>query len=190
MPPRAAVLIFFDGPHPRPRLPASWGVKLKEMAAAPRRIAGEYRMRKLIIAGLVAAAQILPATQPATAAELHQDRTAMPGQVSAFAGARLRVPLGGREAPQAGLALTSTLRGGPDGQLRFARGAELGFGGRDSKLELNLGGRPVSQLVSGRPAPTGRKQGFSTAGWIAIGASAAIIVGGILIFDYIGDQSE
>ncbi|HEY0131244.1 MAG TPA: hypothetical protein VGB57_07550 [Allosphingosinicella sp.] len=148
-------------------------------------------MRKLLIAGLVAAAQVLPAAHPAAAAELGHDRTATSSQISAFAGARLRVPLGGsREKPQAGLALTSTLRSGATGELRFARGAELGFSGRDSKLDLSLAGRPVSSLAAGRPAPGGRKQGFSTAGWVAIGASAVIIVGGVLIFDYIGDQSE
>jgi hypothetical protein len=146
----------------------------------------------MLIAGLVAAAQVLPAAQPAAAAaaELHQDRTATSSQVSAFAGARLRVPLGGREKPRAGLAFTSTLRNGPTGELRFAKGAELGFSGRDSKLGLSIAGRPISQLAAGRSGPTGRKQGFSTAGWIAIGASALIIVGGVLIFDYIGDQSE
>jgi hypothetical protein len=148
------------------------------------------KMRKLLIAGLVGAAQILPAAQPAMAAELHQDRSERSNQVSAFAGARLRVPLGGREKPQAGLALTSTLRGGATGELRFAKGAELGFGGRNSKLGLSIAGRPVSQLAAGRAGPEGRKQGFSTAGYIAIGASVAIIIGGVLIFDYLRDQSE
>jgi hypothetical protein len=145
----------------------------------------------MLIAGLVAAAQILPAGHPAAAAELHRDRVDSPSQVSAFAGARLRVPLGGgREKPRAGLAFTSTLRSGDSGELRFAKGAELGFSGRDSKVDLSIAGRPISKLAAGRPGPTGRKQGFSTAGWIAIGASAVIIIGGVLIFDYIGDQSE
>ncbi|HEX8481047.1 MAG TPA: hypothetical protein VF650_04010 [Allosphingosinicella sp.] len=148
-------------------------------------------MKKMLVTGLVAAAQVLPAPHPAAAAELHEDRSATPGRVAAFAGARLRVPLGGgRERPQAGLAVTSTLRSGTAGELRFAKGAELGFSGPDSKLDLSLAGRPVSRLTAGRPAPEGRRQGFSTAGWIAIGASAVIIVGGVLIFDYIGDQSE
>jgi hypothetical protein len=145
----------------------------------------------MLIASLVAAAQVLPGAQPATAAELHQDGAVAPSQVSAFAGARLRVPLGGgREKPRAGLALTSTLRHGETGQLRFAKGAELGFTGRDSKLTLSLAGRPVSRLAPGRPGPDGRKAGFSTTGWIVLGASAVIIIGGVLIFDYIGDQSE
>lgn len=148
-------------------------------------------MRAVLIAGLVAGAQIVPAAQPALAAELHEDRTATPGRAAAFAGARLRVPLGGgREKPQVGLALTSTLRSGPAGELRFARGAELGFSGKGSKLGLNIAGRPISQLAPGRPGPDGRKHGFSTVGWIAIGASVAIIVGGVLVIDYLGDQSE
>jgi hypothetical protein len=148
-------------------------------------------MKKLLIAGLVAAAQILPAAQPAAAAELHYDRTETSNQVSAFAGARLRVPLGGgREKPRAGLALTSTLRNGATGELRFARGAEFGFSGGDPNPGLSIAGHPVAQLAPGRPGPDGRKQGFSTTGWIVIGASAVIIAGGVLIFDYIGDQSE
>jgi len=110
--------------------------------------------------------------------------------MGAFTGARLRVPLGGgRERPQAGLALTSTLRGGPTGELRFAKGAELGFSGSD-RVRLSLAGRSVSQLAPGRAGPNGQKLGFSTVGWVIIGASAAIIVGGVLIFDYLGDQSE
>lgn len=132
-------------------------------------------MRRLLIAGLVAAAQVLPAAQPAMAAELHQDRTGLPNQVSAFAGARVRVPLaGGREKPQAGLALTSTLRGGATGELRFAKGAELGFSG-DEKLRLSLGGRPVSQLASGGRAGAGRKLGVSTLGYVAIGVGVVVV---------------
>jgi hypothetical protein len=134
------------------------------------------KMRRLLIAGLVAAAQVLPAAQPAMAAELHQDRAGMPNQVSAFAGARLRVPLGdGREKPQAGLALTSTLRGGATGELRFAKGAELGFSG-DQKVRLSLAGQPVSQLSPGGKAGAGRKRGVSTLGYVAIGVGVVAVV--------------
>lgn len=132
-------------------------------------------MRKLLIAGLVAAAQVLPASQPAMAAELHQDRMGMPNQMSAFAGARLRVPLGGREKPQAGLALTSTLRGGATGELRFGKGAELGFSG-DEKVRLSLAGRPLSQLAPGGRVGQGRKLGVSTLGYVAIGVGVVAVV--------------
>ena len=146
-------------------------------------------MKSLIIAALVAGQAL--AAQPALAAELPSDQAAGPTMVGSFAGARLRVPLGAtREKAQAGLALTSTVRTGETGRLRFAKGAELGFSGKGSKLGLSLAGRPLSQLAGGGTGPDGRKLGFSTTGWIIIGASAVIIVGGVLIFDYIGDQSE
>jgi hypothetical protein len=144
-------------------------------------------MRKLMIAGLVAAAQILPAAQPAVAAELHQDRTATASQVSAFAGARLRVPLGGgREKPQAGLALTSTLRSDSTGELRFAKGAELGFSG-DEKIRLSLGGTPVSKIAPGGAPGEGRKIGVSTLGWVGIGVAVAVI--GTVVWFY-AEMSE
>ena len=133
-------------------------------------------MRKSLIAGL-AAAQIVAAAQPALAAELHQDRNAASNQVSAFAGARLRVPLGGgSEKPQAGLALTSTLRGGATGELRFAKGAELGFSGDKTPIRLTLGGTPVSRLAQGGTGPDGRKQGVSTLGWVAIGVGVVAVI--------------
>jgi len=133
-------------------------------------------MRKLLIASLVAA-QILVAARPAMAAELPRDSLGKPAEAAAFAGARLRVPLGGgRERPQAGLALTSTLRSGTTGELRFAKGAELGFSGGDAPLRLTLGGTQVSRLAQGRAGPEGRKQGVSTLGWVAIGVGAVVLV--------------
>jgi hypothetical protein len=129
-------------------------------------------MRKLLIAGIVAA-QAAAAVQPAVAAELHQDRMGGPNQLSAFAGARLRVPLGGgREKPRAGLTLTSTLRSGSTGELRFARGAELGFSQGESAIQLTLAGTPVSRLTQGRAGLEGPKLGVSTIGWVAIGVGA------------------
>ena len=133
-------------------------------------------MRNLLIAGLVAG-QIVASAPPVLAAELHPDRAGMPNQVSAFAGARLRVPLGGdREKVRAGLALTSTLRSGTTGELRFARGAELGLAGGDGAVRLTLGGMPVSRLVQGRSGPDGRKLGVSTLGWVAIGVGGVAVV--------------
>ena len=132
-------------------------------------------MRKLLIAGLVAG-QIVAGAQPALAAELHPERTATPNRVSVFAGARLLVPLdGGKQKARAGLALTSTLRSGATGELRFARGAELGLSGGDSAVRLTLAGMPVSRLAQGRTGPDGRKLGLSTLGWVAIGVGALAV---------------
>jgi hypothetical protein len=132
-------------------------------------------MRKLLIAGFVAG-QVMAAAQPVMAAELPQDRMATPNQVSAFAGARLRVPLGGgREKPRAGLALTSTLRSGATGEIRFAKGAELAFSGGETAIRLTLGGTPVSRLAQGSGGPGGRKLGVSTIGWVAIGVGALAV---------------
>jgi hypothetical protein len=126
------------------------------------------------IAGIaIVTAQIAVSAQPAAAAELLQDGVQPASEVSAFAGARLRVPLGGREKPQAGLALTSTMRSGPTAALRFAKGAELGFSG-DARLRLSLAGRPVSTLAPGPAGPEGRKLGTST-------GTGLLIVGGIVL---------
>ena len=138
-------------------------------------------MKKLLIAAVVAA-QIAGTSQAVSAAELIRDGGNMPNQASAFAGARLRVPLGGgKDKPQAGLALTSALRSGATGEVRFAKGAELGFGGEDSKLRLSLAGTPVSRLAQGGRGPEGRKQGVSTLGWVAIGVGFVAFVLVVLV---------
>jgi hypothetical protein len=132
---------------------------------------------KFIAGAALIAAQLLTVAQSAGAAEIPSDRMARPSQVGTFAGARLRVPLGGRkEKAQAGLALTSTLRGGATGELRFAKGVELGFAGNESAIRLTLGGAPVSRLAQGAEGSRGHKQGVSTLGWIAIGVGAAAII--------------
>jgi hypothetical protein len=133
-------------------------------------------MRKLLIAAVLAA-QIAVSARPAFGAELSRDNAGTSTQVSAFAGARLRVPLGGgREKPRAGLALTSTLRNGAGGELRFAKGAELGFSGRNSGIKLSLAGTPVAQMAQGGRGPEGRKQGVSTLGWVGIGVGFVALV--------------
>ena len=123
---------------------------------------------KLILGAALCAVQTVSAA-PAFAADGGAP------QMGAFAGARLRVPLGGSEKPQAGLALTSTLRNGPTGELRFAKGAEFGFSGDAPALELTLAGTPASRLAEGRSAPDGSKLGVSTLGWVAIGVGVLAV---------------
>jgi hypothetical protein len=130
---------------------------------------------KLVVAAAVCAAQLLSAA-PAGAADLTAGDAAASRQMGAFAGARLRMPLGGGKGkPQAGLALTSRLRSGATNELRFAKGVELGFSGNQAPMRLTLAGRPVSQLAQGRTGPEGRKLGVSTLGYIAIGVGVLAV---------------
>ena len=147
---------------------------------------------KLMIAALIAS-QVLAGGQ-AAAASLESDTRVSAQQKGAFAGARLRVPLGGNESgkARASLALAPTVHSlRSDGSLRtrFGEGMELGLTDRKNP-QLSLAGRPVSQLVAGPQGPEGQKLGISTLGWLAIG-SVVVIVGGLaLLADHISDQSE
>jgi hypothetical protein len=133
-------------------------------------------MKKLTVAALVAG-QLLTAAQPAFAAELIDGRTQ---QIGAFAGARVRVPLGGdvrQRQLRAGLTLAPTLRTlAADGQsqLRFGEGLELGVTGREP-VRLLLAGQDVRRLGAAED-DNDRHGGPSTLGWIAIGVGAAIVI--------------
>jgi hypothetical protein len=143
---------------------------------------GRIFMKKLTMAALVAA-QIMVAAQPAAAAEIIDDKGMASQRHGAFAGARLRVPLGGEgdRKARAGLAvapIAQSERGDGSRRFRFGEGFELGLNGRD-KAELAFGGTKVSQLVQGPVGPDGRRLGASTGKGLAI-------VGGILVLTALG----
>jgi len=133
-------------------------------------------MKKLMIGALVAG-QLLTAAQPAFAAELVDGRS---HQVGAFAGARLRLPLGGdvrQRQLRAGLTLAPTLRtfaADGESQLRFGEGLELGVTGRQP-VRLLVAGRDARRLGAAEDG-NHRHRGPSTLGWIAIGVGAAIVI--------------
>lgn len=134
-------------------------------------------MKKLTIAALVAA-QLASVAQPAMAADLVQQETPRMG---AFAGARLRIPLGGAREERrlrAGLTLAPTMRNqGADGasRLSFGEGLEFGIAGREP-ARLSLAGVPVNRLARSGTGPDGQRLGISTIGWIAIGVGTAIVI--------------
>jgi hypothetical protein len=136
-------------------------------------------MKKTMIAALCAA-QL--GAIPAVAADLPSDRIGASSRFGAFAGARLRVPLGkAREHKvRAGFTLAPvvvTLRQA-DGKARtrFAEGVEMGFDA--GKARLSLGGQPAS-----RRAPAGRKLGISATEGLAIGVGVvALVVGGLYLW--------
>lgn len=134
---------------------------------------------KALTLGALAAAQILAAAQPAMAAELGDAPTTESARQGAFAGGRLRIPLdgAGTRKAKASLAVAPIVQGRrSDGSMRtrLGEGLELRIAGQ-SRPELALGGRPLSQIVEGRTGPDGRKAGISTIGWVAIGVGVVAI---------------
>ena len=146
-------------------------------------------MKKLLVATVLSAAVIFAAS-PVVAADIEAGRTAGPAVFGAFAGARLRVPLGGSERPKAGLAFTH-LRLDASGATRFSKGVELGFVG-DKQLQLSIAGQRLDRLgvQPGGRGPEGQKLGVSTVGWVAIGVGVAVVVGAALFVDAVRDASD
>lgn len=139
-------------------------------------------MKKILIASLIAA-QTLAVAEPAFAATLDDQPTTIQQSRGTFAGARLRIPLGGEKAtPRAGLAFTAMQRSGAsDGSssLRFSEGVEFGFAG-STKPQLMLAGQPLSATKLGLADDGDKKGGISTLGTVAI------VVGGLLVVGAIG----
>jgi hypothetical protein len=135
-------------------------------------------MKKNMIAALCA---VQLAATPTFAADLPSDRIGAGSQFGAFAGARLRVPLGGAKERKvrAGLTLAPVVAlrqadGKP--RTRFAEGVEMGFSA--GKPRLSLGGLPLS-----RRGPEGRKLGISPTEGLAIGVGLVVlVVGGLYLW--------
>src|SRR4051794_8809155 len=114
-------------------------------------------MNRLVIAGLLAAA-MASAAQPASAADLGGRETP---RMDAFAGVRVRMPLGNsaRQPVRAELTLAPMLHlQGGDGAVRtrFGRGFELGLA-HNRSLQLSLAGTRLDRLgvQPGRTVPGG-----------------------------------
>ena len=134
-------------------------------------------IRSIVMAGLVTA---LVTAQPASAADLGDERGAIATRQGAFAGARLRIPLDGASArkARASLAIAPIVQGRQaDGRIstRFGEGMELRLTGT-AKPQLALGGRSLAQLKEGAAGPDGRRHGISTIGWVAIGVGVAAVI--------------
>lgn len=139
-------------------------------------------MKKLVIAALLVG-QGMSAAAPATAAEIYDPQASSQRQFGAFAGTRVRIPLGGGvEKAHAGFAFTN-MRVDASGARRFSKGLELGFAG-DQTLRVSVAGQPLQSetlaLTSGTRVPEGRKAGVSTIGWVAIGVGATALLVGAL----------
>lgn len=154
-------------------------------------------MKTLVITAVIAG-QIGLAAQPALAATI-EDQRASQQQVGTFAGARLRLTLGGEKAARPGLGLGVagvTQSRAPDGETRmhFSDGVQLGYSS-DRRLGLMVAGKSLkahkAALQSDQEDDDG--DGISTLGWVGIIAGGVLIVGGIgvaLLADAMNDASE
>ncbi|TMJ18720.1 MAG: hypothetical protein E6G92_02435 [Alphaproteobacteria bacterium] len=153
-------------------------------------------MKRSIAAGLVPAL-LLSAAQPAVAADFAEARDV---QAGAFAGVRLRLPLGGdrgRRGVQAGLAVApAVLSTTMDGRSRrgIAEGIELGLRDREP-VALRLAGTRIDRLgvAPASQAPGGRRAGVSTLGWIGIGVGTivvAVAIGTAILAHEISENDE
>ncbi|HLL30741.1 MAG TPA: hypothetical protein VK403_07075 [Allosphingosinicella sp.] len=139
-------------------------------------------MRKVLIAGLVAAAQVLPAAPAAQAAEIDGPSPFADNQRGAFAGVRLRANLGGggERNMRASLTVAATAhsRKGADSRMAMGDGLELSFSPHKARPELMLAGRRLDRMnLWARPAD--EKKDLSTVATVAIVAGVVLVVGAV-----------
>jgi hypothetical protein len=147
---------------------------IRAWQARGRLAKGEYEMKKVMIAALLAAQLAVPAQ----AADLVDTRASEGMRPGGFAGARIRISLDAepRERVRAGVTIAPTrhdMRGDGSARLRFGEGLEFGFSERRS-ASFSFAGEPVRDLVS-PVGPDGKRSNVSTVGWVAIGVGVAAV---------------
>jgi hypothetical protein len=139
----------------------------------------EFENMKVIMLAALLVAQFNAVGAPVRAAELIAAEQPGTQQVGAFAGARLRLPLGGHERQRARVALSAspTLHQlQPNGEWRARIGRGLELGGRGDRPLLTFAGRPVGRLAETEAAPDGTRRNISPVGWVAIGVGALALI--------------
>lgn len=131
----------------------------------------------------IALVSLIAPVAPAAAASPLADSLESGTRFGAFAGARLRLSLGGGEKarPRIGLTLAPTqqsFRADGRQRLRFGEGLELGFTGREATARV--GG--YSLTGGGEAEPGKTRMGVSTIG--AAGIAAGVIVAGLVIYAF------
>jgi hypothetical protein len=147
-------------------------------------------MRTMLIAALLAA-QAAPGASAARAAELAPESQARETRMGAFAGARVRLSLGGeRKSLRAGLTAAPALHSLRDGAARMRIGEGLEIASRDLRRPgVTVAGRSFTEAAGIPRAPDGRRQNVSTTGWIAIGAGV-VLLGGVLVLGWLVHEAN
>ena len=139
-------------------------------------------MKRLLVAALLCA-QMGPCIASAQAAELVAEPLARTTQMGAFAGARVRLSLGGeREKVRAGVMVAPSMHSAADGavKLRIGEGLEYGWTQRQAS-RVTFAGRPLAQIADAGRTPAGDRHGVTPTGWVAIGAGVLLLAGAITV---------
>ena len=138
-------------------------------------------MGKMLLAALVAVAQILPAADAARAAELGGPSHFVDNQRGAFAGLRVQASLGGgRSDVRSSLTVAATAhsRRGADSRTAIGDGLELSFSPDKARPEVMLAGRRLDRMdLWARPADG--KKDLSTLATVAVVAGVVLVVGAV-----------
>lgn len=150
---------------------------------------------KTIVAAALLCAQFGVAAAPARAAALDDGVGDVRQGVGAFAGARLRLALGGRAiTASAGLAVAPLGREiRPDGDVRFRFGDGVGLTSMDGAApRLRVAGRSVKELRAAWQGDDadGDEGGVPTWAIVAGGVVAAVLVAGALYVDAGNDATD
>lgn len=119
-------------------------------------------------------------------------------EMGTFAGARIRLALGGTKKREdrfrAGLTLAPVRHnraGGDARPLRFGDGFEFGFTGSKASPRFSLAGRPLTETLRAREGKEdGKGGGPSTAVYIIGGVVLVLGVGALLLNDALHDASD
>lgn len=133
----------------------------------------------------VVAASSLVSAQPLAAATLPDERVSAGQRTGAFAGARVRLALGGSPEASAALTLAPMQRAvAGDGavRMRFGEGLALGVSG-EKPVALTLAGTRVDRLgiaANAKIEPNASRHGISTLGYVAIGVGVLVVAAVVL----------
>lgn len=146
-------------------------------------------MKLTLIAALLTAQLAATPSLGATLAPVEASHV----RTGAFAGALLRITLGGNDSGQAraglGIGPLRTAQGA-DGRIRTSFGEGLEFGSRAGATpQLSFAGRSLDQIRLQADAE-GDKGGVPTWAWIVGGTVLVLGVAGAVTLDYLRDQSE
>ena len=144
------------------------------------------------LGAVVIVAHVAVCAAPAHAADLLEEARQRETHTGAFAGARLRVSLGGvRESTRAGMVVAPSVHVIANGASRLRIGEGLEYGVSDRRpAGISLAGRRITDISGVQRQPEGQRRNVSTLGWVAIGAGVVVVAGAVFMGWLIHEANE